>query len=391
VTYLSIALSTTLLHALFDNLDTVRSLSYWLKQFEYFSIFLITVSWVRTEADRRFMLRLFVAMGAVNLIWVAAQSIGGFIRPVTTLGLGSELSSTYYGAYGPGLIGDASPLSTGVFFLAQVLLALSMATALPNRASVLALVGAGAFAIPLFLSQSRTSILGCILGTAAIAVIGRRRLRTAWAFASMVAAATVFLALAPATQFDRLSTTEAIQQSLNFRVDQVWLPVLEDATVAKITIGDGLGSLGAIPGSPTEAHNYYLRVLVETGIFGLLAFVWLLIAVLVMGSRGLRVAITAHDRALSLTSIALTLAFVFGAVVQDIFLPVIPNEVMWLLAGIASAVYVWSPKRDVEPTTLASLTRSSAMPGWSRPEVRPVMGTGQNTLSDPSGPRTTTT
>jgi O-antigen ligase len=101
-------------------------------------------------------------------------------------------------------------------------------------------------------------------------------------------------------------------------------------------IGYGKGSIGAIPGlGAGEAHDYYLRTFVEAGLFGLVSFIAILAAILRLSWRGVRNA--AGSTTARWWCLAMSLAMITCAFVQDAFTPVIVAELYWLSAALAVA------------------------------------------------------
>jgi hypothetical protein len=380
--YLAVALVATVASVALAGLPPIRGATYWGKQVEYMAIFLVVASWARTPDDRRWLLRLFLGLGILNAIWVGYQAIFGLRRSLFQVfpAFQTNQPSTLFESYGPGLIGEVSPLSTGAFFLAQfcfffAVFVIGLGGA--RRSSIIRYLAVLATMIPLVFSQSRVSIGGSLIGASTIAVASRRFIRAGLGYVVALTLAVGLLAATGTPGIVRLLTVRAIQHSLLFRTSEIWAPVVgatpeptpsgarpppspgaSPTTAATppgaqpggrhlsavtrqilvLVLGHGSGSMGSpTTDLPTESSNQYLRVLTETGILGLLAFAWLLASAYLLLLGGYRRARDPDEKLILLGTLATLLAFSGAALLQDVFLPVIPNEVLWYLIGLASA------------------------------------------------------
>jgi len=82
-----------------------------------------------------------------------------------------------------------------------------------------------------------------------------------------------------------------------------------------------------------------LTVFLETGIFGLMAFVWILISIIDMTITTYKRAVSDIDRIISGATFVATIGLIFGAFFHDVFKPVILNELWWSFVGLTAAVY----------------------------------------------------
>jgi hypothetical protein len=380
--YLAVALVATVANVALAGLPPIRGATYWGKQVEYMAIFVVVASWARTPDDRRWLLRLFLALGILNAIWVGYQAIFGLRRSLFQVfpAFQTNQPSTLFESYGPGLIGEVSPLSTGAFFLAQfcfffAIFVVGLGGA--RRSSIVRYLAVMATIIPLVFSQSRVSIGGSFIGASTIAIATRRVFRAGLGYFVALTLAVGLLTATGTPAIVRLLTVGAIRHSLFFRTSEIWAPVVgatpeptpsgaarpspspgASPTTASappavgpggkplsavtrqflvLVLGHGSGSMGSpTTDLPTESSNQYLRALTETGILGLLAFAWLLAAAFLVLLGGYRRARAPAERLILLGTLATLLAYTGAALLQDVFLPVIPNEVLWYLIGLAS-------------------------------------------------------
>ena len=204
-----------------------------------------------------------------------------------------------------GVFYEASTLGNFcAFFLVMIAVALSRPRAespLPRKAL---LAGGAVFFAALVLSYSRASLLNVLVALAVLAWWNRGRVRLARvaAIAASVAAAALvtwkvfpafaemyWMRLSASTEFF-FSATEGI---LSGRVAS-WRTLVDwiSAHPWQTLIGIGYKTLpySDYLGGPVVADNMYLSLLVETGIAGLAALLWLNVAILRAAARASRAA-----------------------------------------------------------------------------------------------------
>ena len=244
------------------------------------------------------------------LYWIAVASalfacIDFYFQFPAPAGFGPQFVWLDTGVYrrAQGIFYEASTLGNFcAFFLVMIAVALSCprpASPLPRKAL---LAGGAVFFAALVLSYSRASLLNVLVSLVVLAWIHRRRLRLSRIFslAASVAAATwltwrIFPAFAD-MYWRRLSgSTEffftATEGILSGRVAS-WRTLVDWISVHpwQTLIGIGYKTLpySDYLGGPVVADNMYLSLLVETGIAGLAAFLWLNTAILRASARAAR-------------------------------------------------------------------------------------------------------
>ena len=334
----------------FDHFSLARAFLYLLKEIESFLIFLVVANWIITRDDVVLVGRTMLGAGLVNLLWVAVQLARGRKGPLfftSGEGLPAEVfrGRTTLSSYGPGLIGEISPLSTGGFFAIALILALSCAmfsgTGKGRRVSL------GLFLAcfcSLLLSGSRTGMLSALAGIAVLLLPSllrtiRRRISIALSLGMIVLALTLLAFLIhvpdiPGADLRPFSVVNA-RRSLVYRVERIWRSSLS-VGYDRFLLGFGKGSLGSVLAT-TEAHNHYLRVFLETGLFGVLVFVWLLAKIAALSARLFRNSRFAISKAVGGAALAATVGFSIGALTNDVFYPVVATEFWWVLVGAAVA------------------------------------------------------
>ena len=431
--YLAISLVGSAIAIIFGGLSLTRSLAYWAKEVEYLFILAISATWIWGALERRFFAVLLVGLGVSNAAWVGMQLLLGHTSALIHFPnvQGAFQRPNLLESYGPGLIGEVSPLSVGAFFMVVFLFAFSgFALAKTRKALFVWLALAAFFLTPNFLSQSRVTMAGCALGAGILVLYTRKFKRIAVGFLSLMAIGLLASYLTGGISTGRITVWKNIENSIVFRIQVIWSPLLaqkqgaagtsatKGSTPAASTpapstataptpaasnqsgshasasnpagsnnaasnpaatnsatsnpaasserdfkgrrieiplLGHGMGAMGA-PGviANTEAHDQYLRVFLESGALGLGAFLLLLgltVRRLVLVIRSLEQPNQGQlmDKAIAIAALATLFAFIAGAIVQDMFLPVLPNELLWFVVGMALSIV--AVRQAPAPTT----------------------------------------
>jgi len=384
--YLAIAILTTLVAIGIGGLNVLRGVFYLGKELEYYLLFFIVATTTRNARQVASTVLAFQVTAAISVIWFGYQlavrhdqsllSLEQFLPTDVFVSPGREDS------YGPHLLGESSPFSVGGFFMLAFILNLALMLYRRGRNYL----GHAAFACALLaclvLTQSRVSLAAAFIAEAAI-VLALRSGRWS-AVRGFVLVTIVGLALStglgylhlsqelpppvasptPSPSFSAGSATpsplaaspeaspeglpnpesvgiarrlapSAIEYSAAQRLD-IWRPLV-DAVIRRPLTGYGKESIGSIDGlGAGEAHNYFLRVAVETGVAGVLAFAAILVSLGVLCYRGVQSRWTQAGSVWA-WGIGATVAMASSALLQDAFVPVILAELYWIAAGTAVA------------------------------------------------------
>lgn len=244
----------------------------------------------------------------------------------------------------PGLVrvyaGFGNPNAYSEYLLLAAPAALALVYLAPSRivaafwgALWLALMGA------LVLTYSRGAWVAMAVGMTVYAWLRDRRI-----LAVFLLLAVLGTALAPATVLNRLASIVSLEDSSNRYRVQVWgvtLRMLSDFWATGV--GLGFRAYQAVVGQytrflvPFHAHNLYLEFLVELGVVGFAAFVWLVVAlarVALAAARRARGAPAGTVMAALASGLAAFLAH--GLVEHVIYLPKIILT-FWLVVGLVLA------------------------------------------------------
>ncbi len=322
IAYIAVNLIATLLGYLTGSVKTAAGYLYVLKYIEYFIVYFMVVNNLR---DRQHARRLLTAA----LITAAVVSAIG----ITQIPSGERVSAPFEGESG-------EPNTFGGYLLFMMAIAGGIALEAPwlaVRARCTALVGL--MAVPFAFTLSRASYLGILpVYVALMALTTRRRALIAILLIAVVCSPLLLL-IAPASVVNRVLYTfqpEANQPTV--RLGKVGLDPSTSARILSVKqalsgwlerpiLGFGVTGFGFMDAQ-------YARVLVETGIVGLLCFVWLLWSVLKAARDVHLKTADPFDRGLAIGFIAGTFGLLAHAIGSNTFIVIRIMEPFWLFAGI---------------------------------------------------------
>jgi len=248
---------------------------------------------------------------ARRLYWMAAASalfacVDFYFQFPAPAGYGPQFVWLDSGVYrrAQGIFYEASTLGNFcAFFLVMIAVSFSRPRAQSPVSRKALLAGGAAFFAAIVLSYSRASLINLLVAFAVLVWLNRRRVRFARAVPVLAgcAAAAAFLTWKVFPAFTEIywlrlsasaefffSGTEGV---LSGRVAS-WRALVDwiSANPWQAMFGIGYKTLPytSYLGSPVVADNMYLSLLVETGIAGLAALVWLNAAILRAAARGAR-------------------------------------------------------------------------------------------------------
>lgn len=232
--------------------------------------------YLRSRSSGMRVVRRAIYLSAIgNIAWVAYQLATGTTGTLLTPNIGDDIQ-----AYGPQLIGEGSAFGTGQFFAFVAAFGVAEMRSRTSRSGwLLVIIGAvGAVA-----SMSRISITGVLIAFLILTLFSRAK------GALLNVGAVIFLVplgiLALLTFSDELTgrlSPHALSESLGFRYDEVWGPLVDTLTTE---IWTGLGPGALLPPLPIEAHNVLLRAVIDYGLIIGLVFVGIFAATAIKAYR----------------------------------------------------------------------------------------------------------
>lgn len=181
-------------------------------------------------------------------------------------------------------------------------------------------------------TYARGAWIATVVGLAIVGVLDNRKLLAA------LLVGTVVLTLAVPSirgRFEDLSQpvrlTGGPGNSLAWRVGY-WRQVL--ALQDDPLLGIGLGGVEASGGTARLPHNDLIRVYVETGVIGLFAYLWLIVALLRHGLRAIVGSPAGLARGIGTAFAAATVSFILLSLVGNLISQLV---ILWYFAAIAAA------------------------------------------------------
>jgi hypothetical protein len=355
--YLALTAVATAIGILFDRVRPVLGTLYVLKYAEYFIVYFATLNFVRTRAH----LKRLTIVALVTAVLVALFAIAQIPQ-------GVRVSAPFEGE-----TGEPNTLGGYLIFIIALLAGL-MTTAPSLRAGLRYALGILLLGVPFLFTLSRASYLAALAVAPILIAFSRRKLIAGFAVV------TIFLTMvliAPASVTERIDYTFGGQGA---RSDQVVVRGirLDTSTSARLVsyqtilrdfpkepvIGYGVTGYGFIDGQ-------YMRVLIETGLVGLAAFLWLLYSLVRQGWRTYQTARGDWERGLSIGYLAGMAGLVLHALGSNTFIIVRIMEPFWFFTGVVTLLHLWNTGEQAEETT-ADAGTEPARPhyhGYLRPYV----------------------
>jgi hypothetical protein len=351
VAYVAANIVATLLGYLFGTVRTAAGYFYVLKYIEYFVVYYMVVNNLR---DRPHARRLMVAA----MVTAAVVSVIG----ITQIPSGERVSAPFEGESG-------EPNTFGGYLLFMMAIAAGMALESPRLTVRARLVGLlGLMALPFAFTLSRASYLGVLPAFVALtALTTRRRVMIGVLLVVLVCSPLVML-VAPSAVVNRIAYT--FQPEANQPTVRLGRVGLDPSTSARLlSLGQAVEGWSKRPllGWGVTGFGFmdaqYARVLVETGVVGFAAFLWLLWSVLKSARAAFQRLRDPLDRGLAMGFIAGTVGLLAHAIGSNTFTIIRVMEPFWLFAGIVVMLPVLAgeeppaPQPVVIPTAAAPVLR----------------------------------
>lgn len=273
-----------------------------------------------------------VAVGAiVNLAWVGFQLA---IGENTTL-FNQDFASSV-GHYGPMLLGEPSAFGTGQYWVFVSAFAAAQIHVRVNRILNIFLYF-GAF-VGAWVAESRISVVGILIIGALLLFLGSGNQNIVNPLGILVGAILALFGtfyVFPSFSEGRVSP-DAIGRSLEFRINEIWAPFIDDLSKSPFT---GLGP-GGIGGERylSEAHNIILRALLDFGILSGLLFISIFVVAVFRGFHFARLREAGRtDKIAGYFCGFFVLSVLVSGQVQDALTAVMPSHLAMVSIGILAA------------------------------------------------------
>src|SRR5437899_9478029 len=359
LTYIAVNLAATMLGYMTGTISSWSGYFYVLKYVEYFVIYYMAVNNLR---DREHAWRL-----------IGAAFITAAI--VSVIGLAQVPSGERVSAPFEGEIGEPNTFGGYLLFMMAIAAGIAFETEnLRRRAQCLILLGV--MAVPFFFTLSRASYLGLIPAFFVIASLTTRRRFAVGLILLGLVTSPVLIFVAPKSVKDRVTYTFKDEKgSDTVRLRKV---AFDPSTSARlISFKSALDGFARRPifGWGVTGFGFmdpqYARVLAETGLVGLAAFLWLMWAV---GRHALDVYATRDDpeeRGLVLGFLAGFAGLLVHAFGSNTFIIVRIMEPFWLITGIVMMIPALEAKERAAAAAAAAQKAAAAAPKKERAGARP--------------------
>jgi len=308
------------------------------KVLELFLLYVYIANTVTSRDDMLFVVRLLLIGLIIEASLMLAQA-AGLVGDFNLWGLRAKTDLDGSGRISGNM---GSPNLAASYLAMSMTVALGVMFARVTRADkFLSGVGLGMATIPLISTMSRGGWIAFCVGVSVIAMSYglRNRLKA-------VASALLFiivLAIPFAAQIqERLSGDDYGAAASRIPLNKIAFLMIEDHPLFGVGANNfpvamaPYVSRGFLGEFLYTVHNKYLVVCAETGIWGLIAFVWLLIAIIYQGLRCARL----HDPLLSALAVGFTAA-VLGLMAHmffDVFREGSAYRLLWIFGGLGVAM-----------------------------------------------------
>jgi len=321
--YLIICLISTAVGVMGDRVDAKVGFFYVLKYFEYFIVYFMMVNHLeKREQVNRFLICLFITCFVV--------AIYGIIQ----IPLGGRVSAPFEGKFG-------EPNTLGGYLLFVGALAAGIFPKLEDPKAKL-FTGILIFTIipPLLYTYSRSTYVSIIPAALYLTLRSTRPQSIIGIFLALLVASPFLL---PKTVMERIKFT--VSQAENVGQVQVGDIRLDTSLSARLGAVEK-AAIGFIQ-QPVLGHGVtgfafldaqYLRVLIETGLIGLLSFIYLIVSIFKLAIQTSRRVVTPYYMGLVVGFIAGFIGLLVHAIGANTFIIVRIMEPFWFTAAIVFAL-----------------------------------------------------
>ncbi len=303
---------------------------------ELFLLYLY-IAWAETSReDVLFIVRILLLGLIVQSLLMLAQA-GGLVGDIDFYGIKARAEFAGDNRVS-GTIGSPNPAAAYLAMMMALALGVLLTDA-DRRDKYLAGLGLAAATIPLIFTQSRGGWISFSVGLASVLVFGRRKV--SWKSLRIVTVVLILLIIPFAGAIkERLQNDDNGSAAARMPLNRLAGNMIADHPLMGVGANNFAVAMQSYltHGFSGEflytVHNTYLLVWTETGIGGLIAFVWLLVAVIRQGSRCWQ----SRDNLFAPLALGCTAA-VLGFMVQMLFDPYrggAATHLLWLFAGLVT-------------------------------------------------------
>jgi O-antigen ligase len=224
--------------------------------------------------------------------------------------------------------------------------------------------------VPFIFTLSRASYLGALAVAPVLIYYSRRKLIAGFAIVTIF---LIMVLMAPASVTERIRYTFGGQ---GVRSDQVAIGNIRLDTSTSARIMSYQQVLEDFPKNPVIGYGVtgysfvdgqYVRVLIETGLVGLAAFLWLLVALVRQGLATIRSATNEWERGLAIGYLAGLAGLLLHAIGSNTFIIVRIMEPFWFFTGAVTLLHLYNTGEQAEELPATQPKEWTRFPGLLRP------------------------
>jgi len=343
---------TLMFHSnLLDTMAFLRILLYTLKQIELFLIFFIVANFIKTESEIKLIGHTILIAGILNILWVLCQLITGRYGPIVKIDVSGAAfqHAGRFATYGTTLMGEFSPFSIVTFFgmITYWFFGYSYIVYRKKiiKSSICLWTGIICF-ICSALTAEKISIIYFIIGVLMIVFLDFKK---STRFIIFILLFILFVLSISDYLINLVSALERMHMvgymggiAERKQVVDELLATLGTFKNYNFLLGFGKGGNIWIGNQEVlfgEAHNGYFRLIIESGIFGFITFIGLLMQIGLLCIKTFKNSLLNITKVVSFSTFCALLAISIAANVQDAFTSVLPNELFWAFVGLTVAAY----------------------------------------------------
>lgn len=341
VAFVLVSLGSSIYAVAYYRFPLDNTFLFWLKEMEYISLCFSIPFFITKKQNLVTMLKVICIGVAINIGWLFFQIITNTKRQLINL-------VDYAPSYGFTLVGDFPAFQVASIYSYALILFTILFFSYRKKYLLLALM-LGSF-IGLFATLSRSFIVSTIVAITLMFFYFIYRKKTmpikTLAIIMIISVLTIMVGIwtflyLKSHEFPifRLETTETKYALTEVREKGIWEPLWHSFLENPI-LGYGKGGVGELLYNFDEAHNYYLRLLIETGILGTGFFILFLIYLTKTSFHLLNRAQTKENYIIALNMLMVTLVLCIVSFGQDGFYSSKLAIPFYINVGLINAIYM---------------------------------------------------
>ena len=366
-----VTLIATLIGMILESSGLYRAVFFLIYDLSNIAFFLLIINWVKTVRIARALTIAIIIGGFLNLLWVMVQFLvlnQGYPLFVLSHSADMWINPNRISLYGTSMIGEFSPFGIGIYFCFVTLLTIGLFIGNKKASMRLkllyALLGLG-FATCALLSGIKLAAICLAIGSVTLLLIwGRGTKLLLWIGIVVIVGFGILQAVADESKFaiSRITHLSGYVGAMENRIPG-WVDLIEYGLTRPLT-GSGRGIAfipktsqygqlyteteilwdkrrfdyhsSEVPNSPFgEAHNQYVRIFLETGILGLVAFSGFIVSAFIISRKIFKSSNNDLSKVLSSVFIACLIALLIASITQDAFNPALISRMFWLYCGLS--------------------------------------------------------